>query len=103
MTILETPPSLALDESAHEFISTFMEHVTTLTGYNKTRLTTIAGIKTLLLAALAHPDDASSTAWRGLYRSIDALVDAALYAHDTRTAHAYLRSFVQENGDLAHD
>jgi len=103
MTTLQAPPSNALDETAHTFIATFMAHVATVSGYGKNRLTTIAGIKTLLLAALEGGEGASSAAWRTFYRAIDDLVDASIYAHDTRIAYTYLRTFVQENADLADD
>ncbi len=101
MTTLQAFPPVVLDDNAHDFISTFMRHVATLTGYGTNRLATIAAIKTLLLAAMAHGDAAASTAWSALYRAIDELVDASTDAHDARIAHAYLRAFVQENGDLA--
>jgi hypothetical protein len=101
MTTLHGTPPVALDECAHEFIATFMTHVATLTGYGVNRLTTIAGIKTLLLAAMAHEADDAAIAWSALYRAIDDLVDASIDAHDTRFARSYLRAFMLENGDLA--
>jgi hypothetical protein len=101
MATLQAAPAGGLDETEYGFISTFMTHVSTLTGYGKTRLTTIARIKTLLLAAMSGDQGSTSPAWRALYRAIDDLLEGAFYAHDTRTAYAYLRAFIQENGDLA--
>jgi hypothetical protein len=98
MTTAQALPAVALDETANGFISTFMAHVATLAGYGKNRLTTIATIKTLLLAALKRGD---ATDWRTLYHAVDELVDGAIYAHDTKFAYTYLCSFIQENVDLA--
>jgi hypothetical protein len=101
MTTLETTPRVALDETATAFISAFMTHVTTLADYDKTRIATIAAIKTLLLAAMERGDGDSSSEWRALYRAIADLVDTSIYAYDTRAAYTYFRAFVRENGDLA--
>jgi hypothetical protein len=103
MTALHAAPRVALDEAATGFISTFMSHVATLTDYDQHRLTTTAGIKALLLAAMEHGDDDASSAWRALYRAVDHLIDASIYAHDTRIAYEYFRAFIRENGDLADD
>jgi len=103
MTTLQAAPRVALDEAATGFISTFMTHVATLTDYDQHRLTTTAGIKTLLLAAMERGDGDASSQWRALYRAVDALVDASTFAHDTRTAYAYFQAFIRENRDLADD
>ncbi len=101
MTILEASPSAALDESASEFISTFMTHVSRVSGYGIHRVVTIARVKTLLLAAIERGDDASSTAWSALHHAIAQLVATADAAYDTYGAHVYLQSFIRENDDLA--
>lgn len=103
MTTLQAAPWVAPDESAVGFISTFMSHVATLTDYDQHRLTTTAGIKTLLLAAMDHGEGDATNEWRALYRAVDHLIDASRYAHDTRTAYAYFSAFILENRDLADD
>ena len=102
MTTLETQPFVALDESAHEFISTFMSHVATATGYGTNRIATIAGIKTLLLAAIERGDEATS-AWHTLYRAITRLLTPSGATNETHSAYAYLQAFISENVDLADD
>ena len=97
MTALQAFPADVLDASAYEFIATFMTHVAMLSGHGKQRLETIAGIRTLLVAAIAHGD---SGKWCTVYRAISDLVDSSIYLHDTRTASTYLRAFIHENGDL---
>jgi hypothetical protein len=103
MTTLDVPPSAALDESAHEFISTFMTHVATISGYGMNRIVTIARVKTLLLAAIARGGDAPSTAWSRLHHAIAELVATIDAGYDMHDAHDYLQSFIRENGDLAHE
>ena len=102
MTILEPSPPV-LDQGVHEFISTFMMHVATVSGYGMNRIVTIARIKTLLLAALARGDGAPSTAWSALYRAISELVTPLDPGYDKHSAQVYLQSFISENGDLDHD
>ena len=101
MTILQTRPA-ALDESAQTFIATFIPHVASVVGYGENRIVTISRVKTLLLDALSHADGASSDAWRALYQTIAEIV-AAKHAHSARGSRIYLKSFLRENGDLAHD
>ena len=96
MTTLEVRPA-ALDPGAQAFIMTFMSHVATVTSHNAT----LAHIETLLLSALSAGDDASSATWRTLYRTIADIVWTPIGAGERSRAHAYLRSFVRENADLA--
>jgi hypothetical protein len=100
MTTLDVPPSSMLDESAHQFISTFMSHVAEVSGYGADRLVTVARLKTLLLAAIAYGAGGPSTAWGALYRATGELLAAADGAPDRDGAHAYLRAFIRENTDL---
>ncbi len=99
MTVLQTRPA-ALDEGAHEFISTFVSHVAAVAGYGENRIVTIARAKALLLAALERGQDGSAQAWSELHQTIAGIVVAndALHARSSR---AYLQSFIEENGDLA--
>jgi len=101
MTTLLAPQPLALDESTHEFISTFMSHVAAVAGYGENRIAVIAYIKMLLLAAIATGDVDSSLQWSTLHRAIAELVACADYAPDARHAHAYLQAFLRENHDLS--
>jgi hypothetical protein len=100
MTLLHEPPSAALDESAHEFISTFMSHVATVVGYGENRLVTLACVKSLLLAALTSPDAALTEPWRAVYRAITEIL-AANGASSRFSARLYLEAFLDDNGDLA--
>jgi hypothetical protein len=101
MVTLETSPP-ALDENAHEFVSQFVSHVAAIIGYGSDRIVTIARVKALLLTALADDARASTDAWRALYRTITELVRPQARG-GARYAHAYLQSFIHDNGDLAHD
>ncbi len=102
MMILEANRADALDASAHDFIATFMAHVTTVAGYDENRLATIARVKVLLLAALAGGDGAAG-AWSMLHRTIAEMVPANAAVRNARGAFAYLQSFIRENEDLDHD
>ncbi len=102
MMVLEAHRAAALDESAHQFIATFMAHVTTVAGYDENRLATIARVKVLLLAALAA-GDAAASAWYLLHRTIAELIPENAAVRNSHGAFAYLQSFIRENGDLAHD
>jgi hypothetical protein len=100
MTTLLNPP-VALDESAHAFISMFMRHVASAVAYGENRIVTIGHVKTLLLAALSNDDGPPSNAWSELYRTIVEIVAANEAPSAARNSRAYLQSFIQENGDLA--
>jgi hypothetical protein len=100
MMWLKPYPPAALDESAHEFISTFMSNVATVAGGGSQCIKTVAQVKTLLLAAIAG---GSASAWSALYRRVDRIVATAGDVTDARRAHEYLQSFISENGDLARD
>jgi hypothetical protein len=54
----------------------------------------------MLVAAIVSGDGAS-TAWRSLYETIDQLVTKASDVRYTLASRAYLRSFLDENRDLA--
>jgi hypothetical protein len=99
MITLTAAPAAALDESAHDFIATFMAHVATAAGYHENRPAIIARVNVLLLAALAAGDGASS-AWNLLHRAITEIVPKNDAQRNTSRAHAYLQSFIKENEDL---
>jgi len=100
MTTLRVPRPIALDASTHEFIATFMSHVATIAGYGRDRTATIAQVKALLLAAIEYGNADAEPAWSVLHQMVSEIVETAHDAPDTRSSHAYLRSFVQENVDL---
>jgi hypothetical protein len=100
MTTLRAAAAVALDENAREFILAFTSHVATLAGRGPYRSATTTRVQSLLLAAIAPGDGDSLTAWSMLHRTIAELVAAAQDALDTRSAHAYLQSFLRENIDL---
>jgi hypothetical protein len=101
MITLEAPYAPALDESAHAFIATFIGHVTTIVGNDRSRMSTIARVNVLLLAALGG--GAAVGAWSMLHRAIVEIVPDNNVAGNARRAYDYLQSFIRENGDLAHD
>ncbi len=101
MTTLDAPRSVVLDESAHQFIATFMTNVATVSGYGTNRIVTIARIKTLLLAAIGTGEVAPSTAWSMLHHAVADLIAAPDAPHETHGARDYLGTFLEENGDLA--
>ncbi len=102
MMTLEADRAIVLDASARAFMATFIAHVTTIVGDDQSRLAAVARTKVLLLAALAGGDGAAS-AWNLLYRTVADIVPKKNSARAKRIAHAYLQSFVRENGDLARD
>lgn len=91
-----------LDESAQEFVSTFIRHVAMVAGYSENRIATIAHVKALLLSALANDEGACSSAWRAIYQTIAEIVAMKNSPPDARSAH-YLQAFIRENGDLARE
>jgi hypothetical protein len=99
MTV-SAPPAALIEESAHEFAGEFMLHVATAVGYGENRVARIARVKVMLVAAIVSGDGASS-AWRSLYETIDQLVTKASDVRYTLASRAYLRSFLDENRDLA--
>ena len=99
--MLEADRAPALEANARAFLVTFIEHVTTVTSDDRSGIAVVARVNVLLLAALAGGDGAASS-WRMLHRTIAAIIENEHAARDAR-AYDYLRSFVRENGDLAHD
>ena len=91
MTILEPSPPV-LDQGVHEFISTFMMHVATVSGYGMNRIVTIARIKTLLLAALALAHDLEQEQARLL--AVETLLGASLLLSKRDTDPEVLRNQV---------
>jgi len=87
----------ALDESAQEFIGTFMSQVASVTNVSETR----ARIETLLLSAITLGDGSAATTWSMLHRAIAAIVPTGDGSDKRGNAHAYLQSFIRENADLA--
>jgi len=98
----ESCHTAALDESAHAFIATFVGHVITIVGDDRSRMATIARVNVLLLAALGGGDGVAG-AWTMLHRTIVEIVPENNVAGNTRRAYDYLQQFIRENGDLAHD
>ncbi len=102
MMILETERATALDANARAFLMTFIEHVTTVTGDEGSRMAIVARVHVLLLAALTGGDSTAS-AWHLLHRTIAEILENTHAARNASCAYAYLLSFVRENSDLAHD
>jgi hypothetical protein len=100
MTVAVREINLELDDGASAFVTEFISNIATVAGYRDDRLATIYGVKVQLLAALAGGTSASNDAWRSLYRSVSAVVDAAAGETNTR-ALAYLREFLRDNADLS--
>jgi hypothetical protein len=103
MIALTAYPAGTLDESAREFIATFMSNVARVAGDGNASFTTLARVETLLEDALTGGTGGSARAWSELYQTIEAVVSTGRRAGDARRAHAYLRAFMRENGDLADD
>jgi len=101
MTTLKADRVGELDENARSFVTTFVEHVATIAGDDRNRMAIVARVHVLLFAALTGDDGAS--AWHMLHRAITTIVEDEHSARNARSAYAYLRSFVTENADLAHD
>jgi flagellar biosynthesis regulator FlbT len=86
------------DDDGSRFIADFTENVAILIGDRSDRRELMSHVRQLLSKAVSRTTPHGSTAWRGLYFTVQAIFEDA--RADDASALAYVRSFLRENLDL---